>query len=132
MTILLALLRIPSIRISLRTGMNWLCWLHLNLPCSIWPTVPKDTMPNQLKYAHLSLHYPPFDDTKLLSGYPSSYVVLARKSGDCWYIAGLNGTNEKKSLVVDLSFIQKPVKEITFVCRWKKNVISLIYRCSLA
>ncbi|WP_418942829.1 glycoside hydrolase family 97 C-terminal domain-containing protein, partial [Phocaeicola plebeius] len=53
------------------------------------------------------------DDTKLLSGYPSSYVVLARKSGDCWYIAGLNGTNEKKSLVVDLSFIQEPVKEIT-------------------
>lgn len=54
-----------------------------------------------------------WDDTKLLSGYPSSYVVLARKSGDCWYIAGLNGTNEKKSLVVDLSFIQEPVKEIT-------------------
>ena len=54
-----------------------------------------------------------WDDTKLLSGYPSSYVVLARKSGACWYIAGLNGTNEKKSLVVDLSFIQEPVKEIT-------------------
>jgi hypothetical protein len=54
-----------------------------------------------------------WDDTKLLSGYPSSYVVLARKSGDCWYIAGLNGTNGKKSLAVDLSFIQEPVKEIT-------------------
>ena len=54
-----------------------------------------------------------WDDTKLLSGYPSRYVVLARKSGACWYIAGLNGTNEKKSLVVDLSFIQEPVKEIT-------------------
>lgn len=54
-----------------------------------------------------------WDDTKLLSGYPSSYVVLARKSGTCWYIAGLNGTNEKKSLAVDLSFIQEPVKKIT-------------------
>ena len=62
-----------------------------------------------------------WDDTKLLSGYPSSYVVLARKSGDCWYIAGLNGTNEKKSLVVDLSFIQEPVKEITLYADGKER-----------
>lgn len=62
-----------------------------------------------------------WDDTKLLSGYPSSYVVLARKSGDCWYIAGLNGTNEKKSLAVDLSFIQGPVKEITLYADGKER-----------
>ena len=62
-----------------------------------------------------------WDDTKLLSGYPSSYVVLARKSGDCWYIAGLNGTNGKKSLAVDLSFIQEPVKEITLYADGKER-----------
>ena len=62
-----------------------------------------------------------WDDTKLLSGYPSSDAVLARKSGDCWYIAGLNGTNEKKSLVVDLSFIQGPVKEITLYADGKER-----------
>ena len=62
-----------------------------------------------------------WDDTKLLSGYPSSYVVLARKSGACWYIAGLNGTNEKKSLAVDLSFIQGPVKEITLYADGKER-----------
>lgn len=62
-----------------------------------------------------------WDDTKLLSGYPSCYVVLARKSGDCWYIAGLNGTNEKKSLAADLSFIQEPVKEITLYADGKER-----------
>lgn len=62
-----------------------------------------------------------WDDTKLLSGYPSSYVVLARKSADWWYIAGLNGTNEKKSLAVDLSFIQEPVKEITLYADGKER-----------
>lgn len=62
-----------------------------------------------------------WDDTKLLSGYPSSHVVLARKNGDCWYIAGLNGTNGKKSLTVDLSFIQEPVKEITLYADGKER-----------
>lgn len=54
-----------------------------------------------------------WEDTKLLSGYPSNHVVIARKSGDCWYIGGLNGTNEEKSLPVDLSFIRGEIKEIT-------------------
>lgn len=39
-----------------------------------------------------------WDDTKLLCGYPGADIVLARRKGDVWYIGGLNGTNENKTL----------------------------------
>ena len=51
-------------------------------------------------------------DTKLLSGHPSEDIVIARKGQEGWYIAGLNGTEEAKTLNVDLSFIQEPVESI--------------------
>lgn len=43
-----------------------------------------------------------WDDTKLLAGYPGREVVIARRKGSVWYIAGINGTNEAKTLSVDL------------------------------
>jgi hypothetical protein len=48
-----------------------------------------------------------WDETKLLDGYPAKDVVMARRSGKTWYIGGINGQNEKKSVTVDLSFIGK-------------------------
>lgn len=53
-----------------------------------------------------------WDDTKLLSGYPSEKVVIARKSGDNWYIAGLNGTESIKTLNVNLDFVQERIQSI--------------------
>ena len=46
-----------------------------------------------------------WDETRYISGYPGESVVLARRSGTTWYVAGINGTNDKKTLDVDLSFI---------------------------
>ena len=49
-----------------------------------------------------------WDETRFLSGYPGESVVLARRSGDTWYIAGINGTDQEKELVVkqgDGSFV---------------------------
>ena len=46
-----------------------------------------------------------WDETRYVSGYPGESVVLARRSGNTWYVAGINGTNDKKTLDVDLSFI---------------------------
>lgn len=46
-----------------------------------------------------------WDETRYVSGYPGESVVLARRSGNTWYVAGINGTNDKKVLDVDLSFI---------------------------
>lgn len=39
-----------------------------------------------------------WDDTKLLSGYPGTDIVLARRKGKRWYISGINGTNKKRVL----------------------------------
>lgn len=40
-----------------------------------------------------------WDETRLLSGYPGETVVMARRKGTTWYIAGINGTNEKQTLL---------------------------------
>lgn len=39
-----------------------------------------------------------WDDTRLLAGYPGKDVVIARRKGKTWYIAGLNGTAEPRKL----------------------------------
>ncbi|MBK5720962.1 glycoside hydrolase family 97 catalytic domain-containing protein [Dysgonomonas sp. Marseille-P4677] len=44
-----------------------------------------------------------WDDIKLIDGFPAKYAVLARRSGDKWYIAGINAETEIKSLNLDLS-----------------------------
>ena len=43
-----------------------------------------------------------WDDTKLLAGYPGQEVVIARRKGNVWYIAGINGTAEARTLLFDL------------------------------
>ena len=44
-----------------------------------------------------------WDETKCLLGEPGRVVVFARRSGQCWFIAGLNGTAETLPLTLDLS-----------------------------
>jgi hypothetical protein len=44
-----------------------------------------------------------WDDTKLIDGYPGKYVVLARRHGNKWYIAGVNAMKEPLKLKLDLS-----------------------------
>jgi hypothetical protein len=46
-----------------------------------------------------------WDDVKFVDGIPGKYVVIARKSGDSWYVAGLNADAADLSLKLDLSFI---------------------------
>lgn len=46
-----------------------------------------------------------WDDVKFIDGYPGKYLVLARKAGDMWYIAGINAEAESKTLTLDLSFV---------------------------
>ena len=47
-----------------------------------------------------------WDETRFVCGYPGEYVVLARRSGDTWYVAGINGTDGNRPIYdYDLSFI---------------------------
>lgn len=53
-----------------------------------------------------------WDETKLLGGYPGEDVIIARRKGDVWYIGGLNGTDEARTLSflpVDLSIAGKTI-----------------------
>lgn len=43
-----------------------------------------------------------WDDVKFIDGYPTRYVVLARRSGDLWYVAGLNATDKPLKLTLRL------------------------------
>ena len=45
-----------------------------------------------------------WDETRYLSGRPGDYVVIARRHDDRWYVAGINGSPDKKSVILDLSF----------------------------
>ena len=48
-----------------------------------------------------------WDETRLLSGYPGEWVVMARRSGNTWYIAGINGKDSQQTLSFDTSFLPK-------------------------
>ena len=56
-----------------------------------------------------------WDDVKFIDGFPGKYVVLARKSGKNWWIAGINSEGTSKQLSLDLSFAGKD---------WKGTLIS--------
>jgi hypothetical protein len=44
-----------------------------------------------------------WDDVKFLEGFPGRFVVLARRSQDRWYIAGINGEGTARQIELDLS-----------------------------
>ena len=50
-----------------------------------------------------------WDDTRLLAGYPGQSAVIARRSGDTWYIAGINGTAEELTIEPDFSRLGKDI-----------------------
>ena len=41
-------------------------------------------------------------DTRFLDGYPGKFVVLARRNGDNWYVAGLNAEPQPKTLTIKM------------------------------
>ena len=47
-----------------------------------------------------------WDETRLLDGYPGKLVVMARRSGDRWFIGAINGESVEKTVDIDLSFIK--------------------------
>jgi hypothetical protein len=47
-----------------------------------------------------------WDDVKFIDGYPGKLAVIARKSGNKWIVAGINGENQEKELSLNLSFLK--------------------------
>ena len=47
-----------------------------------------------------------WDDVKLLDGEPGRFAVIARRHGDTWWIAGINGENAERQVTMDLSLLE--------------------------
>jgi hypothetical protein len=45
-----------------------------------------------------------WDETEYIDGYPGRYVVIARRAGDAWYVAGINASNEPREVMFKLPF----------------------------
>ena len=45
-----------------------------------------------------------WDEVKFVDGYPGKYVIMARRSGDKWYVAGINATDKPvtKKIALDM------------------------------
>jgi hypothetical protein len=46
-----------------------------------------------------------WDDVHFVDGFPGEFVVVARRSGNKWYLAGINGSAREKSLALDLAVL---------------------------
>ncbi|MBQ9571306.1 MAG: glycoside hydrolase family 97 C-terminal domain-containing protein, partial [Prevotella sp.] len=49
-----------------------------------------------------------WEETRFLDGYPGKYIIMARKHGNDWYVAGLNGTDHPMTVELNLSNIFTP------------------------
>lgn len=47
-----------------------------------------------------------WNDIHFAEGYPGKYIILARRKGNTWYLAGINGTNRPRKMQVSLDFLQ--------------------------
>jgi alpha-glucosidase len=54
-----------------------------------------------------------WDEIKFIKGEPGKDVVLARRSGSNWYIAGVNGENAEKKISINLSFLKNAIYSST-------------------
>lgn len=42
---------------------------------------------------------------EFVDGYPGKRAVIARRKGDRWYVAGINGEKNPRTIRLDLSFL---------------------------
>ena len=55
-----------------------------------------------------------WDETRLLSGYPGEYAVIARRSGTTWYVTGINGTDDNKDIPLNIKGLTTNTQYLTF------------------
>ena len=48
-----------------------------------------------------------WDEVQFIDGYPGRYVIMARRSGDKWYIAGINAEEKPVKQTITLPMLQK-------------------------
>lgn len=70
-----------------------------------------------------------WDESKLIDGFPGEHVVVARRDGDRWFVAGINATNKAITLPLNLEFAEgKTGKLITDSDASAKGMTSFVTR----
>lgn len=54
-----------------------------------------------------------WDGTRFIAGYPGKYVVIARRHGETWYVAGVNAEDKALKLTLDVSMLGN--KQVTLI-----------------
>lgn len=62
-----------------------------------------------------------WDETKLLSGSPTTDALLARKKGTEWYVGYINGENKAKEVPVDFSFLEDGQYTVSVISDGKES-----------
>ena len=65
-----------------------------------------------------------WDEVKFVDGYPGKYVIIARRSGDKWYVAGINATDKPviKKIALDMLSAGKTAQLYTDDAKLNGNV----------
>jgi alpha-glucosidase len=64
------------------------------------------TMPEYIKEIMCAIPVA-WDETRFIDGYPGKFIVIARRSGDVWYIAGINAGKKPLEISIPLPFINQ-------------------------
>ena len=48
-----------------------------------------------------------WDEVKFIDGYPGRYAILARRSGDRWFVAGINASEQPLKTTLTLPMFEK-------------------------
>ena len=65
-----------------------------------------------------------WDETVFIDGYPGKYIVLARRHGNRWYIAGINAQKEPLKLTLNLPMLAKE-SQVTLYSDGKQNALTV-------
>ena len=62
-----------------------------------------------------------WDETKYIAGEPGKLIVIARRKGNDWYLAGINGEKIEKEISFGLPFIKEGDFSVSFICDGKDD-----------
>ena len=70
-----------------------------------------------------------WDETRFISGYPGESVVLARRSGNTWYVTGINGRDTEQTLTTVLPWTLPAGSAVTLFT--DSNLWTVSYRSTV-
>jgi hypothetical protein len=65
-----------------------------------------------------------WDEVRYIDGHPGKYVILARRSGNKWYIAGVNAMNQPLKQTLSLPMLE-PKSQVVLYMNGEKKMVKL-------